>query len=112
MIQQAMTDLQDQLTAAGVSACIDPRDLNPPAVWIRPPGIRYTFGGGAELSWDLVAAVPDSGTSSAVAALDSLLQAAQSALGGAVTAAARTEVPAAEGSPPLPAYRLIFTTDA
>lgn len=111
MITQAMQAMVDRLAAGGVRACTDERDLNPPAVLIRPPALNYQFGGCVAGDWELFAAVPDAGTGPSLAALDELIAATQAALAGAVVRAAPAALRSNDSGAPLPAYRLTFTSD-
>jgi hypothetical protein len=69
------------LSAAGVRATLDERDVNPPCVLVRPPVISYRFGRDSAAEWTYWLIVPDSGKSASVAALGELIEAAQAALG-------------------------------
>jgi hypothetical protein len=111
MIVEAIEALRARLTAAGLRAVVDERNLNPPAVWIRPPTLTYTFGGGADVAWQLIAVVPDTGASTALAALDELVEQIRAALDGEITTAAATAVAGSDSGSPLPAYRLTYTSD-
>jgi hypothetical protein len=112
MIHAAMVAMVGRLTAAGVPAALDERDLNPPGVLVRPPEISYRFSGGcAEATWTLLAAVPNSGTGPALVALSDLVDRARAALGGEITAAAPAQVTGTDHGAPLPAYRLTLSTD-
>lgn len=71
----------DRLTAAGVRAVIDARDLNPPGALVRPPTIGYRFGHCHELTWTVYVLAPDSGTRGALSILGDLVEKAQEALG-------------------------------
>lgn len=77
----AMQAEVDLLTAAGVRATLDERDVNPPCVLVRPPILTYRFGRGADAEWTYWLIVPDAGKSNAIAALGELIEAAQAALG-------------------------------
>ena len=110
MIVTAVTDLVDRLRLGDVRAVADERDVNPPCVLVRPPTLLYTFGGGAQAGWELIAVVPDTGTGPALAALDVLVDAARAALSGDVTTATPTSYAQEQGAP-LPAYRLTLRSD-
>lgn len=108
----AVAQVVEALTAGGVRAAADLRDLNPPGVLVRPPEVRWRFGkdrGGAD--WVLWAIVPDAGTSAALAGLGELLEKTQAALGGLVVAGRPIDVQAVDGAGTLPAYELTFSTD-
>lgn len=108
-LADTLTGLADTLTAAGVRATIDARDLNPPAVLVAAPVIRWAFGNRMEVDYRLVAVVPDAGTGPALKALSGLLDDVSAALGGAPLTA--TPMPYADpgGGNPLPAYEITWT---
>jgi len=64
-----MTDVIAQMEAyqtaveeAGVRCALDARDVNPPALLIRPPTLRYRFGRGCiGADWAAWLYLPDSG---------------------------------------------------
>jgi hypothetical protein len=64
----------DRIKAAGMSAAVDPRDLDPPAVWVQLAGLDLTrFGAGWwASSWTLTAVAGDAGTSDALKSLGQL----------------------------------------
>jgi hypothetical protein len=111
MIHAAMVAMVGRLIVAGVPAALDERDLNPPGVLVRPPEISYRFGGCAEATWTLLAAVPDTGTGPALVALSDLVDRARAALGGEITVAVPAQVTGTDHGAPLPAYRLTLSTD-
>jgi hypothetical protein len=110
MIIEATRAMVARLTAAGVPAALDERDLTPPGVLVQPPELTYRFGGCAEATWTLLAAVPNSGTGPALVALSDLVERARAALGGEITGAVPATVTTSDG-PPAPAYRLTLSTD-
>lgn len=76
----AARHIRDQLVTAGVRATLDPRDLNPPAVWIQLREFSNLLAAGARLvTFRLYLVVGDSGTEQALGALDQLLDAAAGA---------------------------------
>jgi hypothetical protein len=79
--------LIDTLTAAGIRACADARDANPPCVQIPPPALLYRFGGCAGIEYTARVMVPDSGTDAALKTVAPFLDAVVVALGGAPTRA-------------------------
>jgi hypothetical protein len=81
---QALIDL---LSAAGIRACSDARDANPPCVQIPPPALVYRFGGCSEIEYTARVMVPDSGTDAALRTVGPFLDAVVTALGGAPTRA-------------------------
>lgn len=97
------------LVAAGISATTDPRDLNPPAVFVPPPTIEWRFGKGADATFEIVCAVPDSGTAGALPTVSALVDDVQTALRGAVTGGRAASFDSGTGGAPLPAYTLTLT---
>jgi hypothetical protein len=111
MIHAAMVALVDRLTAAGIPAALDERDLNPPGVLVLPPAVDYRFSGPcAGATWTLLAAVPDAGTGPALPGLSDLVERVRAALNYEVTNAVPATVTLSDG-PPAPAYRLTYTSD-
>lgn len=106
-----VADLVARLGAAGIRACSDLRDLNPPAVYVAAPTIAYRFAKGtADLDWRIVAAAPNTGRDIALGNLSVLLDAVSGVLRGAVTAARPVDLTALDGGAPLPAYEISFIT--
>lgn len=57
-----MEAYRDAIVAAGVRCALDARDVNPPAVLIRPPTLAYRFGRGCVgASWTAWLYLPDAG---------------------------------------------------
>lgn len=112
MIIEAMRAMVDRLTAAGVRACLDKRDLNPPGVMVLPPHVTYdrVAGDCGTAVWQLLVAVPDTGSGPALPVLSELVEQTRAALGYEVTAAIPTTVTTSDG-PPGPAYQLTLSTD-
>lgn len=109
MFAEQMRQVVDQLTAGGVRAGTAAADLNPPAVLVVPPVVTPVGPGGhVEYRWQVLAAVPDSGPAH-LDVLDDLVTRACAALGW-VTEMVPTTVTMSDG-PPVPGYRLAFTTD-
>lgn len=101
----------DRLTDAGIRAVADERDVNPPCVLVRAPRMAFRFGARCyDAEWTLWVIVPDSGRTVALDNLGPLIDATAAALGGPIIAATPVSVPGVDGSPPLPAYELTFTT--
>jgi hypothetical protein len=97
-----------RLTAAGIRATVDERNLNPPAVWIKPPAITYRYGKGWAAVWTLQAVVPDTGRNIAMAALGELVDAVTAAMSWAVVTAAPIALIIPGGAAPLPGYEMTF----
>lgn len=99
-----------QLTAGGVRATTDPRDLNPPAVLIRPPALHYRFGRGCiAADWTARLYLPDPGTREALELALTQLDAIQQALGFAVVTATPADFSLLDGAT-VPGYTLTWQT--
>lgn len=86
------------LIAAGIRAVVDGRDVNPPAVQIRPPVLHYRFGRGCYAAdWEAYVYLPDTGTEQVLKAALPLLDQVQTALKGVVTTATPTDFALADG---------------
>jgi hypothetical protein len=109
-LASAVASVVDRLTAGGVAATADIRNLNPPAVLVTPPTIAWRFGRGADATWQVIATVGNTGADPAITALSELVDQAQAALGGAVTAGRPVDLSSIDGGAPLPGYELTFTT--
>lgn len=98
-----------QLTGGGIRATIDERDINPPAVWVKPPILSFRFGKGWSGDWTLTAVVPDTGRDVALGALGRLVTSVQETMNWAVvTARPISLIIPGTGGAPLPAYELTF----
>jgi hypothetical protein len=106
----AVDAVVDTLTAAGIRATADIRDLNPPAVLVAPPDIAWRFGRGADATWRVVAAVGNTAAGPAITGLSELVDQVQAALAGAVTGGRPVDLSSPDGGAPLPGYELTFTT--
>lgn len=105
-----MTSIVDTLTAAGVRAVVDERDVNPPCALVNAPSLTYRFNkGGWDAVWSVWAIAGDAGRRPAIAALDDLMGEIQTALAGAVVTATPIMVTGVDGSPALPAYDMRWT---
>lgn len=77
----AVNDVVRRLKAGGVRAAVDARDINPPAVLVRPPALTYRFGKGyADAEWSVWVLVGSSGKSQELTQLSALLDQVQTAL--------------------------------
>lgn len=99
-----------QLEGAGVRATLDPRDINPPAVLIRPPTLHYRFGRGCVAAdWQARLFLPDPGTEGALKLAYPLLEQISAALEGAPTSATPADFTLADGAT-VPGYQLSWST--
>ena len=105
-----LTAVADALTAGGVSAGIDPRDLTPPAAWVRLGLWEYDRLCGdvvsAQLIVDLFA--PDIGTTDALGLLDQLEADTVTALGPPHGPVMQTTAQLPDSTALLPCYRLTY----
>jgi hypothetical protein len=102
--------LVDRLTAAGVRACLDERDINPPCVFVPEPIRTGRFGaGGANLEFTAWAVTTNAGRNVDNQNLHDLLQAVGDALAWAVVRAEPADLLIPSLSAPLPAYRMTWT---
>jgi hypothetical protein len=110
----AVWDLLGWLTAAGLRATADIRNVNPPGVYVEPPLIAWRFGRGyVDLSWSVWLVVPNTGRDAALKNLGPLLidtYGALTAQGCSPTDASFSELTAPDGGPPMPAYLMNLTT--
>lgn len=114
-----MVDLADanavliaRLTAAGVRATDDERNMNPPAVFVPAPAVAFRFGGRCWTgTWQLIAVVPDAGRTANLHALGQLVGDAVAALAGEIADARPVSFAGVESAPPLPAYALTYTQE-
>jgi hypothetical protein len=104
----AAADIVARLKSAGIRATIDERDINPPAVWVKPPVLTFRFGKGWAAGWTLQAVVPDTGRNNSLAALSTLIVAVQNAMGWAMVTATPIALLIPGGAAPLPGYEMTF----
>lgn len=109
-IAAATQAVVDRLTAAGVRATLDERDLNPPAVLVGPPAVSWRFRrGDFDATFTAWCTVPNSGRRTAIKDLGDLVTAAAAALRLPVLTGEPADLVVPELSAPLPAYRLTWT---
>lgn len=108
-IATATQSVIDRLTAGGVRAVLDERDINPPCVFVGPPTIKWRFRRGdydAEFrAWVLA---PNSGRNIALKSLGPLLEATAEALGMVTVTAEPADFSVADQAGPLPGYRIVW----
>jgi hypothetical protein len=100
----AVTEMVTTLEAAGVTACADQRDLNPPACYVAPPSIAWNRLEGWTGTVDLYAVVPATGRVDALSALGPLVDAIVAVYPASV--GYPIDLQPLDGTDPLPAYRL------
>lgn len=100
-----------QLRAAGIRATDDPRDINPPAVLLRPPVLQFRFGRGCiGAEWTARLVLINAGTRQALQEALPLIEQIQDALQGAVITATPAEWDLPDGGGPTPGYQLTWAT--
>lgn len=105
MISEAFEYVVAQLTAAGVAATTDPRDLSLPGVLVGLHSVTRNIDGSAEVRVRLLAVAPDNGAPAR--RLDDLLDAV--GVVGLVDAEAVTITLPNHSPAPLPALELLTT---
>lgn len=106
----AVQSVVDRLTAAGVRATLDERDINPPCVYVAPPALTWRFGRGdftaAFTAWCVTGAA---GRNADLATLGDLLESVGIALDWAGVTADPADLLIPHQAAPLPAYRVMWT---
>lgn len=113
-IDQAADLVVARCRAAGLRAALDPRDLNPPCVWVQLAGFDLAPGFGPcgwVGEWVLWAVAPDAGTAAAYRTLGDLVDKIHTAF-PTVTAGLTQALTLPAGGDPLPAIRLTLTAKA
>ena len=109
-IAGAVQSVVDRLTAAGVRATLDERDINPPCVFISPPAVEFRFGRGgftaAFTGWCVTGAA---GRSVDLNNLADLVELTGAALGWSAVRADPADLLVPDHPLPLPAYRLTWS---
>jgi len=109
-VAAAVQSVVDRLTAGGVRATLDERDINPPCVYVAPPALDYRFGAGtftAEFTaWAVTGAA---GRAVDLRGLAELLGAAGVALDWAGIRADPADLLVPHQAAPLPAYRVTWS---
>lgn len=109
MITAAQAQVVAALTAAGIRATTDERDVNPPCVFVPAPALVPRFGGQCwDATYTLIATVPDAGRPTALAELGAMVAAVNDALGG-VLDANPVSFAGVDGAPPLPGYAIRYS---
>lgn len=99
------------VSAQGLPATVDERDLNPPALLLRPPELSWRFQQGRyDAAWTAVICVNDAGRTASLAALGPLLEQAAAGLGVPVLGGRPVDLLLPDQAGPLPAYEITFNT--
>ena len=108
-VQDAVVGL---LTAAGIRAVVDTRDVNPPCVFVGPPLLMFRFGrpGSFDATVTAQVIVGDTGGRVVTEALDELLGRVGAALGWQLLEAVPGQFPGADGARTMPCYTLTVTS--
>lgn len=112
-LSEALQNVADVLTAAGVQAVVDATDLNLPGAWVTPGDIGYERLNGAVFTLDMniYLIAPDIPPAAALDALGGLLVLAGTALGAAVSATPVSLTLANQASTPLAGLLITIATE-
>ena len=102
-LDKAMAEIVDALTAAGVRASADERDMNPPAAYVSVRRLAWDRLAGYSMDVAVYAVVPNTGRLPALAALGPMVEQIR-AVWPAASATAEDLYPLDSGDP-LPAFR-------
>jgi len=106
-----MRELCERISAQGVPAVLDERDINPPCLMLRPPELAWRFGGGRyDATWTAVVLVPSAGRTAALGQLGQLVEAAAKGIRAAVLTARPSDYQPPDNSAPLPGMELSWTS--
>ena len=106
----AVAEVVERLTAAGIRATNDERDLNPPCVYVAPPAVEWRFGRGDFTATFTVWCVTGAaGRNIDLVNLGDLLDDVGMALDWAGVRADPADLLVPHQAAPLPAYRLTWT---
>ena len=109
----AVRSVLDRLTAAGIRACLDERDVNPPAVYVAPPALAWRYArGDYDATFTAWCVVPGSGRDIALRNLGALIDQVIPALvtpDSAVVTGDPADLLVPDQAAPLPGYRLSWT---
>ena len=104
-IDQVADAIVAKLKAAGLPASVDPRDVNPPAVWVQLDRVAFDrFDIAWSGDWILWLIAPDAGTAPALRTLGALADQVW-AVYPTITAGAAQAITLPAGGDPLPALR-------
>lgn len=106
-----MQSLADKITAGGVRATIDARNVNPPCALIAAPVFRWVFDAGRiQADWRVLLVVPSSGATAELKTLGELLDKIAGVLAGVPVQATPMQYTDPGGGDPLPAYQIAWTS--
>lgn len=109
-IAAAVQSVVDRLTAVGIRAVLDERDINPPAVYVAPPAVEFRFRKGdftaTFTAWCVTGAA---GRRVDLINLAELVELAGDALGWAAVRGDPADLLVPDMAVPLPAYRLTWS---
>lgn len=112
-ILDQMERFRDAITETGTRCVLDARDVNPPALLIRPATLNYRFGRGCvRASWAAWLFLPDAGQIDALRVGLPILDTIQTALasvGVAVLAASPADFQSPDGGT-LPGFSITWET--
>ena len=109
MLAAHLADIAGKITAEGVTATTDPRNLHPPAVLVVPETVEPRTSCVYRATFRVIAVAPGPGHGDALAWLDGALGAVWAAVGRSRARLAAYESPASGA--PLLAYELTYTHD-
>jgi hypothetical protein len=106
----AVQAIVDRLTAVGVRAVLDERDINPPCVYVAPPALVWRFArNDYDAEFVLWAITGAAGRNVDLVNLGELIDDVTAALQFAAVRAEPADLLIPQQAAPLPAYRLTFT---
>jgi hypothetical protein len=110
-LADALQQVLDLLTAAGIRVTLDVTQLNPPGCLLLPPELDFRFNGGDfTASHTLVCTVGSSDRTKMVYSLSDYLVEVLAALGDRPVSGRPVDVTLADQSTTLPGYELRWTT--
>lgn len=106
-IAAQLDTLTAALKAVDLRAAVDPRDLNPPCVWVAPRSMSHELlSGGGTMRADLYLIAPDSGAAQALRTLSGLLDLVLAVVAPDADTSLSESVTLPGGGQPLPAFRV------
>jgi hypothetical protein len=106
----AVQAIVDRLTAVGVRAVLDERDINPPCVYVAPPAMSWRFArNDFDAEFTIWAITGAAGRNIDLVNLGELIDDVTAALQFAAVRGEPADLLIPQQAAPLPAYRLTFT---